>query len=86
MNAACDATDLLAKLLVLHTTSQENMDEKYKNLKYFGLDLDKGVVRNNLEAGVLEPMVCKVKALKFATEATIAILRIDDMIKIAPKQ
>ena len=85
LNAALDATDLLAKLLVLHTTSQENPDEKYKNLKYTGLDLDKGVVRNNLEAGVLEPMVCKVKAIKFATEAAIAILRIDDMIKIAPK-
>lgn len=50
------------------------------------MDLSKGQVRNNLEAGVLEPMICKVKALKFATEAAIAILRIDDMIKIAPSK
>lgn len=55
-----------------------------KQLKYYGLDLDKGSLRNNLEAGVLEPLMCKTKALKFATEAAIAILRIDDMIKIAP--
>lgn len=33
-------------------------------------------------AGVLEPALSKVKSLKFATEAAIAILRIDDMIKL----
>ncbi|KAF5959203.1 hypothetical protein HYC85_000412, partial [Camellia sinensis] len=44
-----------------------------------GLDLLKGTVRNNLEAGVIEPAMSKVK---FATEATITILRIDDMIKL----
>lgn len=75
---------MLAKLIVLHSTAQEKQEEKYKNLKYSGLDLDKGTIRNNLEAGVLEPMVSKVKAIKFATEAAVAILRIDDMIKISP--
>ena len=54
-------------------------------MKYTGLDLEKGSVRNCLDGGVLEPLVSKVKSLKFATEAAIAILRIDDMIKIAPK-
>lgn len=46
-----------------------------------GLDLINGVVRNNLAAGVLEPAMSKIKSLKFATEAAITILRIDDMIK-----
>ncbi len=41
-------------------------------------------MRNNLEAGVLEPLMSKMKSIKFATEAAIAILRIDDMIKIVP--
>lgn len=54
-------------------------------MKYSGLDLVKGKPRNNLAAGVLEPMVSKIKCLKFATEAAITILRIDDMIKLAPK-
>lgn len=45
----------------------------------------KGEVRHNLRHGVLEPTVSKVKALKFATEAAITILRIDDMIKLYPK-
>jgi len=43
-----------------------------------------GKVRNNLKHGVLEPAMSKVKSLKFATEAAITILRIDDMIKLAP--
>lgn len=55
-------------------------------MKYSGLDLVNGKVRNNLKAGVLEPTMSKSKSLKFATEAAITILRIDDMIRLAPKQ
>ncbi|KAG8185614.1 hypothetical protein JTE90_026079, partial [Oedothorax gibbosus] len=51
-----------------------------------GLDLYEGTVRNNRKAGVLEPAISKIKSLKFATEAAITILRIDDMIKLAPEQ
>lgn len=47
-----------------------------------GLDLEEGVVSQNREAGVFEPLVSKVKSLKFATEAAITILRIDDLIKL----
>lgn len=47
-----------------------------------GLDLVEGTLRDSKKAGVLEPVVCKVKCLKFATEAAITILRIDDMIKL----
>jgi len=45
-----------------------------------------GKVRNNLKAGVLEPAMSKVKSLKFATEAAVTILRIDDMIKLVEPQ
>ncbi len=45
-----------------------------------------GKVRNNLNAGVLEPAMSKVKSLKFATEAAITILRIDDMIKLQKQE
>jgi T-complex protein 1 subunit alpha len=41
-----------------------------------------GAVRDNRQAGVFEPAVSKIKSLKFATEAAITILRIDDMIKL----
>lgn len=51
-----------------------------------GLDLLKGTVVNNKDAGVLEPEISKIKSLKFATEAAITILRIDDMIRLDPEQ
>ena len=48
------------------------------------MDLLEGTARDNKKAGVLEPAISKIKCLKFATEAAITILRIDDMIKIEP--
>jgi len=50
------------------------------------LDLVKGEVRHNLKHGIVEPMISKVKSIKFATEAAITILRIDDMIKLEPRK
>jgi T-complex protein 1 subunit alpha len=52
----------------------------------YGLDLIEGKIRDNKAAGVFEPAISKIKCLKFATEAAITILRIDDMIKLAPEQ
>ncbi|XP_002741985.1 T-complex protein 1 subunit alpha-like [Saccoglossus kowalevskii] len=84
VNAAQDSTDLVAKLRAYHNTAQIKAD--HKHLKWSGLDLVEGVVRDNKKAGVFEPAICKIKSLKFATEAAITILRIDDMIKLAPEQ
>lgn len=84
MNAAKDATDLIAKLRVFHNAAQKapEEDQKKRDLIFSGLDLINGKIRDNLKAGVLEPTMSKVKSLKFATEAAITILRIDDMIKL----
>lgn len=88
MNAAKDATDLIAKLRVFHNAAQKanENDKEKRDLINSGLDLVNGKVRNNLKAGVLEPAMSKVKSLKFATEAAITILRIDDMIKLVRPQ
>jgi T-complex protein 1 subunit alpha len=83
VNAACDATDLVAKLRAIHNEAQRNPEKK--NLANYGLDLWDGKVRDNLKAGVLEPALTKIKSIRFATEAAITILRIDDKIKINPK-
>ncbi|XP_011499867.1 PREDICTED: T-complex protein 1 subunit alpha [Ceratosolen solmsi marchali] len=80
VNAAQDATDLVAKLRAYHNSSQVVVD--HANLKWVGLDLIEGTIRDNKKAGVLEPAISKIKSLKFATEAAITILRIDDMIKL----
>jgi T-complex protein 1 subunit alpha len=84
VNAACDSTELVAKLRTFHHKAQT--DDTKKDLKWIGLDLTKGVVRDSLKHGVVEPGMSKIKSLKFATEAAISILRIDDLIKIDPKQ
>ncbi|TYG99176.1 hypothetical protein ES288_A10G175100v1 [Gossypium darwinii] len=80
VNAAKDATELVAKLRAYHHTAQTKADKKH--FSNMGLDLLNGTVRNNLEAGVIEPAMSKVKIIQFATEAAITILRIDDMIKL----
>lgn len=80
VNAAKDATDLVAKLRAYHNKAQINTENSH--LKSVGLDLVEGVVRDNVKAGVLEPAISKIKSLKFATEAAITILRIDDLIKL----
>lgn len=82
VNAAKDSTDLVAKLRAYHNASQTKVE--HSKLKWVGLDLYEGTVRDSIKAGVLEPAISKIKSLKFATEAAITILRIDDMIKLDP--
>jgi len=83
VNAAKDATDLVAKLRAHHNAAQK--DPTKKKLANTGLDLKAGKVRDNIAAGVIEPAMSKVKAIQFATEAAITILRIDDLITINPE-
>ena len=84
VNAAKDSADLVAKLRAYHNSSQTK--KEHEQLKNCGLDLYEGVVRDNKKAGVFEPAISKIKSLKFATEAAITILRIDDMIKLQPEK
>jgi len=84
INAACDATELVAQLRAFHNTSQ--MAPEKEHLKWIGLDLVNGKIRDSKKAGVLEPSISKIKSLKFATEAAITILRIDDMIRMQKQE
>ncbi|EMC91611.1 hypothetical protein BAUCODRAFT_38718 [Baudoinia panamericana UAMH 10762] len=59
---------------------------KAKGYKNYGLDLTKGRVHDCVKAGVLEPSMSKVKQLKSAVEACVAIMRIDTLIKLDPEQ
>jgi hypothetical protein len=84
INAAKDASDLVAKLRSYHAASQSaaDNDAKKKAYKNYGLDLMRGKVVDEVKAGVLEPSMSKVKSLKSAVEACISIMRIDTMIKL----
>ena len=96
VNAAKDASELVAQLRSRHALSQRTQggdgkeDEKTiakkKNYKNYGLDLMKGKVVDQVKAGVLEPSMSKVKQLKSAVEACIAIMRIDTLIKLDPER
>mmetsp|Transcript_17921 Transcript_17921/g.26715 ORF Transcript_17921/g.26715 Transcript_17921/m.26715 type:complete len:547 (+) Transcript_17921:473-2113(+) len=87
VNAAKDSSELVAKLRSCHAKSQSTAaTEDDLLLKNTGLDLVKGVIRDNLTAGVVEPAISKIKSLRFATEAAITILRIDDRITLNPDQ
>eukprot|EP00698_Gefionella_okellyi_P004894 TRINITY_DN14523_c0_g1_i1.p1 TRINITY_DN14523_c0_g1~~TRINITY_DN14523_c0_g1_i1.p1 ORF type:complete len:548 (-),score=151.36 TRINITY_DN14523_c0_g1_i1:76-1719(-) len=83
-NAALDATDLIAKLRANHHKAQS--DDQHRDRRWSGLDLSRGILRNNLEAGVIEPALSKTKSLQLATEAAITILRIDDMIRLQKEE
>lgn len=87
VNAAKDASDLIAKLRTYHAASQTALptDLKRKKYKNYGLDLVNGRIVNMTLHGVLEPTVSKIKSLKSALEACISILRIDTMITVAPE-
>lgn len=83
VNGSKDAVDLVAKLRSYHHLAQTKPDQKA--LRFVGLDLlsETGAgVMDVAKAGILEPAVSKTKALRFATEAAITILRIDDLIKL----
>lgn len=56
------------------------------NYRNYGLDLAKGRVADSIKMGVLEPSLSKVRQLKSAVEACVAIMRIDTMIKLDPEQ
>ncbi|EFR02440.1 T-complex protein 1 subunit alpha [Nannizzia gypsea CBS 118893] len=96
VNAAKDASELVAQLRSRHTHAlrvQEGVANeadkaiaKQKNYRNYGLELLKGRVTDSVKAGVLEPSMSKVKQLKSAVEACIAIMRIDTMIKLDPEK
>ncbi|ROW02256.1 hypothetical protein VSDG_02546 [Cytospora chrysosperma] len=96
VNAAKDASELVAQLRSRHALSQRiadgdaNDDEKTlarkKGYKNYGLDLMKGKVVDEIKAGVLEPSMSKVRQLKSAVEACISIMRIDTLITLDPEQ
>lgn len=88
VNAARDSSDLLAKLRSYHAASQNAAltDVKRRGYKNQGLDLLNGKIVDEIKVGVLEPTMSKVRSLKSAVEACIAILRIDTMIKVDPER
>ncbi|CDR95601.1 t-complex protein 1, alpha subunit, putative [Babesia bigemina] len=88
LNAALDATELVAKLRAFHAKAQAEgpISPEDADYRWYGISLADGELRNNLSAGVLEATVSKIKSIKFATEAAVTILRIDDLVTLEPEK
>lgn len=75
-NAGFDSADLVAALRVSH----------YEGNSDSGLDINTGAVGNMKELGIRESFHSKLMVLTSAAEAAEMILRVDDIIKCAPRQ
>ena len=75
-NAGLDPIDVLTEMKARHD----------KGEKYAGLNLFTGKIEDNLKAGIVEPLRIKTQAINSASEVSMMILRIDDVIASSSKQ
>ena len=75
-NAGYDSAELIAKVRAAHAAGDLRA----------GLDVRSGTVGNMLEMGITEPLKLKRQVLLSAAEAAEMILRVDDIIKCAPRK
>ncbi|KAG0441852.1 T-complex protein 1 subunit alpha [Dictyocoela muelleri] len=81
-NAGLDPNEMLARLISFQS---EGNAMRLKDCFEYGLDVNLGLVQNNIVKGIVEPSIIKIRALRAATEAAMSILRIDEITFIAPK-
>lgn len=75
-NAGYDSSELVAQLRASH----------FKGNSFAGLDMENGTVGNMKEIGIVESFKVKQNVLLSAEEAAEMIIRVDDIIKSAPRQ
>eukprot|EP00164_Ancoracysta_twista_P000559 GFYU01000743.1.p1 GENE.GFYU01000743.1~~GFYU01000743.1.p1 ORF type:complete len:534 (-),score=199.36 GFYU01000743.1:260-1861(-) len=75
-NAGFDSSDLVAELRAEHK----------KGNKYAGLDMTNGVVGDVKELGIVEAFRSKQQMLLSAAEAAEMILRVDNIVRAAPRE
>ncbi|KAI9099423.1 T-complex protein 1 subunit beta [Phlyctochytrium arcticum] len=75
-NAGYDSAELVARLRAAH----------YEGKSEYGLDMDKGDIANVRTLGITESFKLKKQVLLSASEAAELILRVDDIIRCAPRQ
>ncbi|MBC8435043.1 TCP-1/cpn60 chaperonin family protein [archaeon] len=69
-NAGLDPLDILTELKVNHESGNKN----------HGLNLFNGRIEDTMHAGIIEPLRIKTQAITSASEVSMMILRIDDII------
>jgi len=69
-NCGFETSNIMPKLVVVHKKGDNNA----------GIDGLKGMIKDTLNSGIVEPINVKMQAIKSASEASTMILRIDDII------
>lgn len=75
-NAGYDSAELVAQLRAAHV----------QNKKFSGLNMNEGNIGCMKELGITESFVVKCQVLVSAAEAAEMILRVDNIIRAAPRQ
>lgn len=75
-NAGYDSAQLVSELRAAHAQGKIS----------FGLDMEKGKVADMKELGITESFAVKRQVLLSAAEAAEMILRVDNIIKCAPRR
>lgn len=75
-NGGYDSTELVSQLRAAHHEGHNRS----------GLDMNNGEVGDMLELGIMEAFKLKEHVLMAAAEAAEMILRVDDIIRCAPRQ
>jgi T-complex protein 1 subunit beta len=75
-NAGLDSSDLVAQLRAAHAQGQSGM----------GLDVEQACIGDMWTLGIREALKSKLQVLMSAAEAAEMILRVDDIIRCAPRQ
>lgn len=73
-NAGINSIDIISSLYAAHQGGKTTD----------GIDIDEGVVKNMVEAEILDPYITKYWAIKFATDVVVTILRVDQIIMSRP--
>ena len=76
-NGGYDAAELVTQLRAAHASGKKSS---------YGLDMTQGQIGDMAELGVMESYKSKYQVVTSAAEAAEMILRVDDIIKSAPRQ
>ena len=75
-NAGFDSSELVSKLKAAH----------YNGMSSYGLDMENGEIADMRELGILEAYKLKWSVVSSASEAAQMLLRVDNILKSAPRQ
>jgi len=75
-NAGYDSNELVAQLRAAHASGK----------KTAGLDMKHGTIGDMVELGVMEPLKVKAHIIRAAAEAAEMVIRVDNIVKAAPRQ